>query len=91
MSGFCSADLCLEGSQAGSMQAEATDTSLKERIEALGVKDSEEPTESKEDDDSTEQKDTEMAVSAEEDSAIAKEETGNLHRERCNESTHGEH
>lgn len=57
------------------MQAEATDTSLKEGIEALGVKDSEELAEGKEDDDSTEQKDTEMAGSAEEDDATAKGET----------------
>uniref|UniRef100_A0A3Q0SBK1 PAXIP1 associated glutamate-rich protein 1 n=1 Tax=Amphilophus citrinellus TaxID=61819 RepID=A0A3Q0SBK1_AMPCI len=61
---------------AGNMQAEATDTSLKEGIEALGVKDSDELAEGKEDDDSTEQKDTEMAGSAEEDDATAKGETG---------------
>lgn len=57
------------------MQAEATDTSLKEGIEVLNMKDSEEAAEGKEDEDSTEQPDTEMAGSAEEDDATAKEDT----------------
>lgn len=61
------------------MQAEATDTSLKEGIEVLNMKDSEEAAEGKEDEDSTEQPDTEMAGSAEEDDATAKEDTGTVH------------
>lgn len=58
------------------MQAEATDTSLKEGIEVLNMKDSEEAAEGKEDEDSTKQPHTEMA---EEDDATAKEDTGTVH------------
>lgn len=76
MAGFCSADLLRETSPAGSMQAEATDTSLKEGIEVLNMKDSEEAADGKEDEDSTKQPDTEMA---EEDDATAKEDTGTVH------------
>lgn len=56
------------------MQAEATDSSLREGIEALGVKDSEKPDAGKEDEASAEQQDTEMTAATEEDTA-AKDET----------------
>ncbi|XP_026171787.1 PAXIP1-associated glutamate-rich protein 1 [Mastacembelus armatus] len=50
------------------MQAEATESSLSERIEALGVKDTEKPAAGKDEDESkSEQQDTEMTAAAEED------------------------
>lgn len=49
------------------MQAEATDSTLREGIEALGVKDTEQTAASKETEGSTEQHDTEMTAAAEED------------------------
>ncbi|KAA8581609.1 PAXIP1-associated glutamate-rich protein 1 [Etheostoma spectabile] len=49
------------------MQAEATDSSLREGIEALGVKDTERPAADKQDQGSTEQQDTEMTAATDED------------------------
>ncbi|XP_041830114.1 PAXIP1-associated glutamate-rich protein 1 [Melanotaenia boesemani] len=58
------------------MQAEATDSSLREGIEALGVKDSEKPAAGNEEEEgNTEQQDTEMTAVTEEDNPTAKEET----------------
>lgn len=59
------------------MQAEATDSSLSEGIEALGVKDAENPAVSKEEEDSTEHQDTEMTATPEEEDATAKDDKGN--------------
>uniref|UniRef100_A0A3P8SSG8 PAXIP1 associated glutamate-rich protein 1 n=1 Tax=Amphiprion percula TaxID=161767 RepID=A0A3P8SSG8_AMPPE len=56
------------------MQAEATDSSLRAGIEALGVKDSEKPDVGKEDEANTERQDTEMTAATEEDTA-AKDDT----------------
>ncbi|XP_023145606.2 PAXIP1-associated glutamate-rich protein 1 [Amphiprion ocellaris] len=56
------------------MQAEATDSSLRAGIEALGVKDSEKHDAGKEDEANTEQQDTEMTAATEEDTA-AKDDT----------------
>lgn len=64
------------------MQAEATDSSLREGIEALGVKDTEKPAAGKEEEGNTELQDTEMTVATEEDSTN-KEDKGNsvnMHR-----------
>ncbi len=58
------------------MQAEATDSSLREGIEALGVKDTETPAAVQEAEGSTEQQDTEMTAVTEED-ATTKDEKGN--------------
>lgn len=58
------------------MQAEATDSTLREGIEALGVKDSEKPAAEKEEEVNTEQQDTEMTAAAEEEDTTAKDETG---------------
>lgn len=58
------------------MQAEATDSSLREGIEALGVKDTEKPAAGKQEEDGTEQQDTEMTAATEEDTAT-KDEKGN--------------
>ncbi|XP_069011747.1 PAXIP1-associated glutamate-rich protein 1 [Embiotoca jacksoni] len=49
------------------MQAEAADSSLREGIEALGVKDSETPAAGKEEEGNTEQRDTEMRAATEEE------------------------
>ncbi|XP_076615374.1 PAXIP1-associated glutamate-rich protein 1 [Chaetodon auriga] len=49
------------------MQAEATDSSLSEGIEALGVKDTEKPAAVEEEGGNTEQQDTEMTAATEED------------------------
>lgn len=58
------------------MQAEATDSSLREGIEALGVKDTEKSASTVKEDENTEQPDAEMADATEEDSA-AKDGTSN--------------
>ncbi|XP_042252468.1 PAXIP1-associated glutamate-rich protein 1 isoform X2 [Thunnus maccoyii] len=58
------------------MQAEATDSSLREGIEALGVKDTEKPAAGKEEEGTTEQQDTEMTAATEEDSATKEEKDG---------------
>lgn len=49
------------------MQAEATDSSLREGIEALGVKDTERPAAGKQEQGNTEQQDTEMTAATDED------------------------
>ncbi|XP_070847280.1 PAXIP1-associated glutamate-rich protein 1 [Chaetodon trifascialis] len=51
------------------MQAEATDSSLSEGIEALGVKDTDKPAAIEEEGGNTEQQDTEMTAATEEDTA----------------------
>lgn len=56
------------------MQAE--DSSLREGIEALGVKDTEKPAAVKEEEGNTEQQDTEMTAATEEDTATT-DEKGN--------------
>ncbi|XP_069547769.1 PAXIP1-associated glutamate-rich protein 1 [Brachyistius frenatus] len=56
------------------MQAEATDSSLREGIEALGVKDSETPAAGKEEEGNTEQRDTEMRAATEEEEEEEEEE-----------------
>ncbi|XP_037547343.1 PAXIP1-associated glutamate-rich protein 1 [Nematolebias whitei] len=56
------------------MQAEVSDSSLREGIEALGVTDSDKPAARKEEESVTEQQDTEMTAVTEEDPA-AKEQT----------------
>lgn len=76
------------------MQAEATDSSLREGIEALGVKDTEAPAAGKEEENNTELQDTEMTAASEED-ATSKEEKGDYRlKERCllqeGESLHAE-
>ncbi|XP_022074743.1 PAXIP1-associated glutamate-rich protein 1 [Acanthochromis polyacanthus] len=58
------------------MQAEATDSSLREGIEALGVKDSEKPDAGKQDEANTEPQDTEMTAATEEDTAAKDERDG---------------
>lgn len=58
------------------MQAEATDSSLREGIEALGVEDSEKAAASKEEEDITEQRDTEKTDASEEGDTATKDETG---------------
>ncbi|XP_049915085.1 PAXIP1-associated glutamate-rich protein 1 [Epinephelus moara] len=58
------------------MQAEATDTTLREGIEALGVKDTEKPAAVKEEEDSTEHQDSEMTAATEEDTATKDEKDG---------------
>lgn len=59
------------------MQAEATDSSLREGLEALGVKDTEKPAAGKEEQDgNTEQQDTEMTAATEEDSTNKDEKDG---------------
>lgn len=62
------------------MQAEASDSSLREGIEALGVKDTEKPVEGKEEEGSTEQQDTEMTTGTEEDTTT-KDEKGSSYCE----------
>lgn len=59
------------------MQAEATDSSLREGIEALGVKDSERPAAVPEEAGDTEQQDTEMTAATEEEDTASKDEKGN--------------
>lgn len=57
------------------MQAEATDSSLREGIEALGVKDTDNPADGKEEEENSEQQqDSEMTAAAEE--ATAEEQKG---------------
>lgn len=51
------------------MQVEATDSSLREGIEALGVKDTEKSASTVKEDENTEQPDAEMADATEDDSA----------------------
>lgn len=58
------------------MQAEATDTTLREGIEALGVKDTEKPAAVIEEEDSTEHQDSEMTAATEEDTATKDEKDG---------------
>ncbi|TKS89870.1 PAXIP1-associated glutamate-rich protein 1A [Collichthys lucidus] len=58
------------------MQAEATDSSLTEGIEALGVKDAEKPAAGKEEEDNTELQDTEMTAATEEDTTSKDEKDG---------------
>lgn len=62
------------------MQAEATDFSLREGIEALGVKDTETPAAVREEEGDTEQQDTEMTAASEED-ATSKDEKGRKRRD----------
>lgn len=57
------------------MQAEATDSSLREGIEALGVKDTEKPAAVQEEEDTTEQQDVEMTDATEEDSTTKDEKS----------------
>lgn len=57
------------------MQAEATDSSLREGIEALGVKDAEKPAAVQEEEDTTEQQDVEMTDATEEDSTTKDEKS----------------
>ncbi|XP_014854004.1 PREDICTED: PAXIP1-associated glutamate-rich protein 1 [Poecilia mexicana] len=56
------------------MQAEATDSALREGIESLDVKDSEKPAADKEDESTAEQQDTEMTAATEEEDSAAKDE-----------------
>lgn len=58
------------------MQAEATDSSLREGIEALGVKDTEKPAAGTEEEGNTQIQDTEMTAETGEESAT-KEDKGN--------------
>lgn len=51
------------------MQAEATDSTLREGIEAVSVKDTEKPAAASEEEGNTEQQDTEMTAATEEDAA----------------------
>lgn len=57
------------------MQAEATDSALREGIEALGVKDTEKPAAVQEEEDTTEQQDVEMTDATEEDSTTKDEKS----------------
>lgn len=58
------------------MQTEATDSSLREGIEALGVKDTEKPAAEKEEEEgNTEQQDAEMTTATEEEDTTTKDET----------------
>lgn len=67
---FCFADaLAVKYSINDRMQAEVTDSSLREGIEALDVKDTEKSAATGKDDENTEQRDAEMADATEEDSA----------------------
>ncbi|KAM4716298.1 PAXIP1-associated glutamate-rich protein 1 isoform 1-T2 [Anableps anableps] len=56
------------------MQAEATDSALREGIESLGVKDSEKPVAGKEEENTAEQQGTEMTAATEEEDSAAKDE-----------------
>nr|XP_020478979.1 PAXIP1-associated glutamate-rich protein 1 isoform X2 [Monopterus albus] len=56
------------------MQAEATDSSLREGIEALGVKDTEKAAAGKQEEGNTEQQDTEMPAATEEEDTTVKDE-----------------
>lgn len=67
------------------MQAEATDASLREGIEALGVKDTEKSAATVKEDGNTEQPSAEMADATEDDSA-AKDETSNYRHINNNNS-----
>lgn len=62
------------------MQAEATDSSLREGIEALGVKDTEKTV--KKEEDNTVQRDTEMTDATEEDSTTKDEKSNSTNRNR---------
>lgn len=57
------------------MQAEATDSSLREGVEALAVKDTEKTAAVQEEEDNPEQQDTEMTDATEEDSATKDEKS----------------
>nr|XP_046232810.1 PAXIP1-associated glutamate-rich protein 1 [Scatophagus argus] len=58
------------------MQAEATETSLREGIEGLGVEDPEKTAAAQEEEGNTEQQDTEMTAATEEDTAAKDEKDG---------------
>lgn len=58
------------------MQAEATDSSLREGIEALGVKDAENPGEGKEEEGDTQKEDAEMTAATDEDKSAKEEKDG---------------
>ncbi|XP_056286575.1 PAXIP1-associated glutamate-rich protein 1 [Pseudoliparis swirei] len=58
------------------MQAEGTDSSLREGIEALGVSDSEKPAAGKEEEGNTHEQDTEMTAATEEDTTTRDETDG---------------
>ncbi|XP_034563813.1 PAXIP1-associated glutamate-rich protein 1 [Notolabrus celidotus] len=60
------------------MQAEAKDSSLAEGVEALGVKDTDKPAASKEEESNTEQQDTEMTAAAEEDTTNKDDKDGEM-------------
>uniref|UniRef100_UPI0037E8891A PAXIP1-associated glutamate-rich protein 1 n=1 Tax=Semicossyphus pulcher TaxID=241346 RepID=UPI0037E8891A len=60
------------------MQAEATDSSLTEGVEVLGVKDTEKPAAGKEEEGNTEQQDTEMTAVEEEDTTTKDEKDGHM-------------
>lgn len=64
------------------MQAEATDSSLREGIEALGVKDTDKSAAAGKDDENTEQRDADMTDATEEDSATkdGTSNTGHINR-----------
>lgn len=64
------------------MQAEATDSLLAEGVESLGVKDSDKPTASKDEEGNSEQLNTELINAAEGDTALKddKGESGAGHR-----------
>lgn len=59
------------------MQAEAIDSSLKEGMEALLVKETEKPAAGKEDENNAEQQDSEMTAATEEEDTRGKDEEGN--------------
>lgn len=59
------------------MQTEATDSSLREGIETLDVKDTEKPAAGKEEVGNTEKQDTAMTATTEEEDTATKDEEGN--------------
>lgn len=70
------------------MQAEATDSSLREGIEALGVKDVEKPAAVQEEEDTTGQQDVEMTDATEEDSTTKDEKSKYLRHLNINPGIH---
>ncbi|KAM6963882.1 PAXIP1-associated glutamate-rich protein 1 [Tautogolabrus adspersus] len=60
------------------MQAEVKDSSLTEGVEALGVKDTEKPAASKEEEGNTEQQDTEMTAATEDGTTKKEEKDGDM-------------
>lgn len=62
------------------MQAEATDSALREGIEAMGVKDSEKAAADNDEEGTAEQQETEMTAATEEEDSAAKEEEGTSFR-----------